>query len=379
MRRLSPTPASLALILAFATASAGSSLGCKQPASASEPVRADTQRAAVHVETTKVVQQAMPHYLVLTGSLVANQQSDLAANATGKVLETAVERGSVVAKGAVIVKLDAQGAYLTSSEQAALAAVADQQEKLADQECDRSKKLLASGSISQAEFDRTSSQCSTTKLSVAAAQARVGMANKTINDSNIRAPYAGLIAERYINVGEYVLPSTKVATLLEIDPLRLQLTVPEASVPWVKMDQHVAFNVSAYPDQAFAGTVKYMGPSLRGNSRDLVVEAVVANGDGKLRPGMFVTAHLDLGDVQMTVVPKSALRVDGSLNRVFVVVADTRAAAGGGANTARVIEERLVQLGESKGDLIGIADGVAAGELVVVQPTDTLSDGARVE
>lgn len=364
-----PLASLLACLAAF-----GGIAGCRAKAS-TEAARAEPTRPAVHVETVAVVQQPMPHYLVLTGSLVPNQTSDLAANAVGQVIDTKVERGSIVAKGDVLVRLDARSAALSQSEANALASVAEQQQKLADEECDRSQKLFDTGAISKAEYDRTSSQCATGKLSWAAAQARAGMANKTMSDSAIRAPFGGLIAERYINVGEYVLASTKVVTLLEIDPLRLQLSVPEASVPAVQLAQHVEFNVSAYPDQSFGGVVKYMGPALRGNSRDLLVEAVVVNKDGKLRPGMFVTARLDLGDTAMPVVPKDCVRNDGSSNRIFVVTTDPRPAAAG----AKVIEERVVQLGETRGDSVAIVDGAKAGDQVVQKPAPTLSDGARVE
>ena len=352
--------ARLALI-AFALAVALA--GCKK---SSAEQQGPPTRPPVHVETTVVEERPMPRWLTHTGSLVANQQSDLAADATGKVLATEVDRGSIVQKGAVIVKLDARSAALSAREAAANEAVADQNRKLADDECDRSRKLLQSGSISQAEFDRTSSQCKISGMSVAAADARRMMAVKSLGDAYIRAPFAGLIAERYVSVGEYVLPQTKVATLLEIDPLRIQLTVPESSVPQVKLEQHVDFTVSAYVDQTFSGTVRYMGPALRGASRDLLVEAVVANKDGRLRPGMFGTARLDLGESPLPVVPVNAVRTDGSIHRVFVV-------------TDKQIEERVVQVGETKGDVVAVVDGVKAGERVVVHPAETVSDGLRVE
>ena len=337
--------------------------GCKK--SSAEP-QGPPPRAPIHVETAVVEARPMPRWLTLTGSLVANQQSDLAADATGKVLATTVDRGSIVQKGAVLVKLDSRSAALSAREATANEAVADQNRKLADDECARSRKLLESGSISQAEFDRTSSQCKTSGLSVAAADARRMMAVKSLGDAYIRAPFSGLIAERYVSVGEYVLPQTKVATLLEIDPLRIQLTVPESSVPQVKLEQHVDFTVSAYPDQSFVGTVRYMGPALRGASRDLVVEAVVQNQDGRLRPGMFGTARLDLGESPLPVVPADSIRSDGSVRRLFVVL-------------DKQIEERVVQVGETKGDVVAIVDGVKPGERVVIHPAETVSDGLRVE
>jgi membrane fusion protein (multidrug efflux system) len=288
------------------------------------------------------------------------------ADATGKVVATEVERGSIVKKGQVIVRLDARNAALSERETKALAAAAAAQRKLADDECERSKRLLQSGAISQAEYDRSNAQCAQQTSSALAADTRAQMAIKSFGDSMIRAPYAGLIAERYVSVGEYVLPQTKVAALLEIDPLRLQLTVAESAVPLIKLDQHVDFGVTSYPDQKFGGTIRYLGPALRGGSRDLVVEAIVVNEDHRLRPGMFVTARVDLGDKPLPVVPSDSVRTDGTIHRVLVVV-------------DQLLEERVVQVGETKGDVVAILDGVKVGERVVLHPAESLADGQRAE
>jgi membrane fusion protein, multidrug efflux system len=311
--------------------------------------------------------EPMPHVLTLTGSLVSNQQSDLAADATGKVIATKVDRGSLVHQGDVLIQLDVRQASISAREQTALADVAKAQSQLAAQECDRSKRLLAAGSISQAEFDRTSSSCRVGEMTQAAADARQAQAARTLSDSTIRAPFSGLIAERMVSVGEYVLPQTKVATLLEIDPVRVQLTVPESAVALVKLGQKVDFSVASYENQVFTGTIKFLTPELRGNSRDLVVEASAENKDGRLRPGMFVTARLDLGDSPTPVVSKDSLRADGAVTRAYVVTKE------------KVIEERIVQTGETRGDKIAIADGIKEGDLVVLHPAETLSDGQRVE
>ncbi len=360
MRRL-PTPLRALAILALVIVGASS---CKR--SGAETSQAPASAPPVKVESATIEQRPMPHLLTLTGALVANQQSELAADATGKVIATEVERGSIVKKGQVILRLDARNASLSERETAALAQAAASQRKLADEECERSKKLLQSGSISQAEFDRTSAQCAQSSSSAIAADTRRQMAMKSMGDSFIRAPYAGLIAERYVSVGEFVLPQTKVAVLLEIDPLRLQLTVAEAAIPLIKLDQHVDFSVASYPDQSFGGSIRYLGPALRGNSRDLLVEALVKNEDHRLHPGMFVTARVSLGDQTLPVVPADSIRTDGAIHRVFLVV-------------DQQIEERVVQIGEARDGVVAIADGVKTGERIVLHPAESLSDGQRVE
>jgi RND family efflux transporter MFP subunit len=148
---------------------------------------------------------------------------------------------------------------------------------------------------SQAEYDRISDQCRTTPLSVTASEARAHAAALVVGDGVIRAPFAGVVTERYVEVGQYVRQDTKVVALVDLDPLRLEFTVPEASLAAVKEGNKVTFTVSAYPDRSFDGTVKYVGAAVREATRDLVTEAIVPNADKFLRPGMFASVLLETG------------------------------------------------------------------------------------
>ena len=105
------------------------------------------------------------------------------------------------------------------------------------------KHLLETGAISQADFDRQTAQCTSQQWSAAAAEAQQQSATKLLGDANIRAPFDGIIGERYVNVGQYVQPSTRVASVYEPDPLRLELTVPEANVAAIQQDMPVHFTV----------------------------------------------------------------------------------------------------------------------------------------
>jgi RND family efflux transporter MFP subunit len=322
---------------------------------------------AVHVRTAVVAERPMPEYLTVTGTLRANQESSIAADANGKVLQTFVERGQTVRRGEIIATLDARGASLSQTAAAAQAKFAQSQLDQAQRECDRVRHLLQTGAIAQADFDRQTSQCTAQQWSAAAAEAQQESATKLVGDARIRAPFDGVVGERLVSVGQYVEPSTKVATLYEPDPLRLALTVPEASLGAIHEGMAVTFTVAAFADQAFVGAVKYISPNVRESSRDLVVEAVVPNGDGRLRPGMFAVAKIELGEHARPVVPPDALVRDENETRVFVV--------GGG----RDVQERLVQLGEQKGDVVAVLNGVRTGESVVLQPGPDVRDGVRVE
>jgi RND family efflux transporter MFP subunit len=366
--------------LALAVTTAVVAAGCDRPTAASTAA-VDAKAKPIKVEALTVAQQPMPNTVLLAGSLKANQESDLAANASGRVMRTFVERGTYLAKGASIAQLDTRMATLVASESLANLETARAQKSWADQECSRYQQLLKRGAISQAEYDRQTTSCKTAATSTSAAEQREQQARQTLGDATIRAPFPGLVAERYVSVGEYVRPDTKIAHLVDIDPLRLELTIPEQNMGAVKKGQSVTFQVAAFPDQTFTGTVSYIGPAVRSATRDLVFEAVVQNKDKLLRPGLFATARLDLGKQAMPVVPKTALRQDGETMRAFAIVDDAPRAEGGGVprGAAKHLEERLVQTGIEENGNVAIVSGLKAGERIVAKPTEQHADGQDVE
>lgn len=340
--------------------------GCRENLSHADAAHRQAE-AGVKVETATVAERPVPQYITLTGTLAANRSSQVASDGAGKVTETFVERGALVAAGAPLVKLDARSASFSAAEARAMVQSARVQEERAKRDCARAKDLMDQGAINQAEFDRMTAECKGTAAQAEAAIAREDLAAKAIGDTVIRAPFAGVVDSRAVDVGEYVRAGNAVATVVEIDPLRLQLTVPESYVGRVSPGQEVEFEVSAYPNQPpFAAKVKYLGAAMRMQSRDLVVEAVVDNKAGKLRPGMFAVAHLKIGDVEEAVVPATAVRQDSELARVYVV-RDGRA------------EEHLVQVGRTLGTDIAIVSGVKKGDRIVAKLTDDVRDGVKVE
>jgi membrane fusion protein (multidrug efflux system) len=290
----------------------------------------------------------------------------VASDGTGKVTETFVERGSLVTAGAPLVKLDARSVNLSAAEARAQVQAARVQSARAKRDCERAQELLGQGAINQAEFDRMTAECQATAAQAAAALAREDLAAKAVGDAIIRAPFAGIVDSRMVDVGEYVRAGNPVATVVEIDPIRVTLTVPESYVGKVSEGQKVEFEVAAYPDAPpFQATVKYLGAAMRAPSRDLVVEAVVDNKAGKLRPGMFAVAHLQIGETALPMVPETAVRKDSETARVFLV-RDGRA------------EEQLVQLGRKIGAEVAVVAGLKKGDRIVAKLTDDVRGGVKV-
>jgi len=167
-------------------------------------------------------------------------------------------------------------------------------------------------------------------------------------------------------VGDYVTRGTKVASVMRIDPLRLEITVPAQYVSGVAAGRPVSLEVDAYPGETFTGHVRFVSPALQADTRALVVEAVVDNADGRLKPGLFATARIEQADkTPALLVPAAAVQKTGSAAQVFVV-ADGRA------------EARLITLGPTQGDRVEAVTGLKAGDEVVVGDLDRVSDGVRV-
>lgn len=329
-------------------------------------VKALAAELRTHVETITAEDREVQQEVTLTGVLEANERTDLAANATGRVVRVFVELGQRVTAGAPIVQLDARTAALTAREAAANVQNAVDQLAAYKKDCDRYQGLLAKGAITQQEFDRAMGQCETQTSSAEAARVRAAEATQTVSDSTVRAPFAGKIADRFVHVGEYVRPDTKVVILLADDPLRLRLTVPESDIFAVKEGLKVRFSTAGIPDQVFQATLKFIGGEVREQTRDLVVEAVVDNHEGALLPGMFVSAHLSTGQARLPVIPKKAILTGPTSPSVFVIDGDR-------------VRQRVVQTAAPLGDDVAIADGVKKGDRVVLSPSSSLSDGALID
>jgi membrane fusion protein (multidrug efflux system) len=170
-----------------------------------------------------------------------------------------------------------------------------------------------------------------------------------------------------VSTGDYVTRGTKVASVVKIDPLRVELTVPEQYLSRVTSGQAVRLSVDAYAGEAFPAKVRFVSPALKTDQRALTVEAVAPNADARLKPGLFATALLqEPSPAPALLVPSSAIETVAGTSRVYVI-------AGG------KVEERIVTLGERVGDRIELATGVKAGETVAVNPRGKLTDGTHVQ
>jgi membrane fusion protein (multidrug efflux system) len=365
---------------------------------------APPEPTAVAIHVAQVESKPIDRFLRVTGSLAADEQADVAAETAGRVIGTPVERGTRVTAGTVLIRVSATEADASVREAEANAAQLEARLGLAnlqafdpvrvpdvlnakasldwaEAEFGRIKSLLDQKVVSQAEYEQRLTQVQAARQqyqsalngaqqsfrSLQAARARVDLARKSASDTVVRAPFTGIVAERLVSTGDYVTRGMKVATVVRIDPVRVELTVPEQYLSLVKAGQHVRLTVDAYPGEVFTAKVRFVSPALKKDQRALMVEAVAENVDNRLKPGLFATALLQQSAAAPALlVPASAVETVAGTSRVYVV-AGTK------------VEERIVTIGEKVGDRLELATGVKAGERVAANPRGKLSDGVRVQ
>lgn len=361
------------------------------------------EAAALRVSVVAATEQPITRFLKVTGTLAAEEEAEVAAEIQGRVIATPVERGTRVAEGSDLIRISPAEAQAQATEAEANAAQlegrlglsggaefdidrvpevanARAQQTLAHGDFERARMLFEKKLLSQAEFDQRSAQAEVARRqfdiarnasmqqyqALLAARARVVLARKALADTVVKAPFAGVVGQRLVSVGDYVTRGTKVASVLRTNPLRVQLTVPEQYSTGMAAGRAVTFEVDASPGKTFEGQVRYVSPALEANSRTLVVEAVVPNDSAALKPGSFATALIEQETRSPGIlVPGVAVRTVAGTSRVFVVSGDRA-------------EERIVTVGQPVDDLIEITSGLKAGETVATTNVATLADGARV-
>ena len=379
---------------------------------------AANQPAAVPVTTAAAIKRDLPRFFEATGSLAGDQQTDVAPQTSGKVIAVGVDIGSPVRRGQMLVRLDdaelklrveqavaqvgqAKAAVRQAEEKIGLrpgqafdpnrvaeVASAKVQLDLAEKNLRRAEKLIESGDISRSFYDEQRARrdqlkeqydvavaqarqnfagVDVARTNVANAEAALGLARKSLSYAVIPAPIDGFVAERTADLGEYVSPQQKVATIVRTNPLRIRIDIPEQAIPEVRVGQSVSVTTSAWPDRNFSGRVARIAPNVSATSRTLSVEAEIDNSGGALKPGQFATVRILQERAEPAVlVPARAVLTEAGVSRLYVIK-DGHA------------EQRLVQTGQTEGDLIEIRSGVGADEQVATSNVEQLSDGIAIK
>ncbi|MCS7024772.1 MAG: efflux RND transporter periplasmic adaptor subunit [Bryobacteraceae bacterium] len=218
----------------------------------------------------------------------------------------------------------------------------------------------------QAEYDATINQTRNLMQEVERYKAVVELQRKKLRDTSVRAPFQAFVKDRQVAVGQYVRPNTPLFTLVKTDPIRLRLEVPERMAPWIKTGQVAEVGVEAYADRKFFGKIWRISPTVDQTKRTFVVEALIPNPAGELKPGSYARARVptDRADRVLVVPARAVAYVMGS-NKAYVINGDT-------------IEAREVKLGDRFDQEIEILEGLEQGEQVATGPLARLDTGSKV-
>jgi membrane fusion protein, multidrug efflux system len=302
-----------------------------------------------------------------TGELRAPNAAGVAAQVGGQITKLVRDEGIAAAAGDVVIEIDPERRDLELQTARAMLAQADAQATEAERELARMEKLHAEGVAADAKLDSMRTQLRLARSSRDAAGAQLGMAARGARDSTVRAPFAGLVARRYVSEGEFVQPGQKLFDLVALDPIEVEFTLPERDSSRVVLGQPVAVRVAPFPDQVFQAEVTVIAPTIDPTTRTLRVKARMSNTEGRLRPGLF--ARADLGVAvrdNVAMIPEESVlqRADGSI--AYCVVGGNRA------------ERRRIKLGVIREGRVEVSEGLAIGDQVVVRGQDKLVDGAAV-
>jgi len=351
-----PTPTLLAhrARLAFALGALAASACARADASATN--HADTT-AAVPVVIQTVTRSTRAWSTTASGIVQPHTTVDVAFEVPGKAVMAGPDEGQSVRAGQAIAALDPTDYRLTVEQASA-------QADRAARDRDRNQPLLASGGIAPADMDHLESGA---RQSAAAAD----LAKKKLADTRLTSPISGIIARRAIEVGVTVAPGQPVFTIVDLDPVRVRVGVPEGDVGHVTEGAAATVRIPAL-DASFAGRVSLIGVAADAATRSYTVEIKVPNPARRLRAGMVAEATIETGQkVSAMMVPAAAVLHDGGVNGTTIVYVLDREGAR--------VHARRVTTGVARGDSLEITSGIAVGDQVVVAGQQRVRDGARVQ
>ncbi len=313
--------------------------------------------------TTIVAQRAeWPAMLSAIGTVAPVQGVTVSADLPGIVERIAFESGRMIGQGDVLVQLD------TRQEQAQLAA-AEAQLQLARLNDERMSGLVKEDAVSRAEYDAAAAAHTQ-------ARARVGEIRATIERKTIRAPFAGVLGIRQVNLGQYLTGGDPVVPLQALNPIHVNFGVPQQNAAQMRPGRQVHITGDGAGGLELAGRVNAIDSVVDPATRNVQVQATLANPGGQLRPGMFVQVHVTLGAAQPVItLPASAISYAPYGDSVFVV-ADMKNPKGA---TYRGVRQQVVKVGGSRGDQVAVVSGIAPGDEVVTSGVFKLRNGVAIK
>jgi membrane fusion protein (multidrug efflux system) len=314
------------------------------------------------VTTIVAKQEKWEATLDVIGTTVAVQGVTVSADLPGTVARIGFESGKSVHAGDVLVELD------TRQERAQLAAT-EAQRDLARINFGRTEQLVKQGVIAKTEYDNVTAQQKAT-------EAQVGEIRATIARKTIRAPFSGILGLRQVNLGQYLSAGEAIVSLQALNPIYVNFGVPQQTAPQVRVGRTLLVSSNDVGGLKFTGRVTALDSTVNEATRNVQVQATLANPGGKLRPGMFVQVAIAVGvDRPVIALPATAINYAPYGDSVYVV-SDMKDPKG---KTYRGVRQQFVKLEGSRGDQVAVISGVNPGDEIVSSGVFKLRNGAAVQ
>lgn len=329
--------------------------GCKKPAAPSggggKPAGGGFAVQAVVIEARV---QPVTESLSLVGSVTANEMVEIKSETDGTVEEILFSEGQNVKQGDLMLRLD-------DSKMAATVSEAEANFKLTATTYERNKQLLNGKLISQQEFDQAAAQYQ-------GSQASLDLKRRQLRDTKIVAPFKGVVGARQVSPGQVISKNSTLTWLVDLDPVKVEVNIPERYLSQLAVGQTVDFSVAAFPNERFKGEVYFISPQLDAATRTALIKARIPNPGHKLKGGMFanLALNLQLRDAAI-VIPEPALVSNGESDYVFIV--DEKSTA----------QMRPVKLGLRLAGRAEVLTGLKPGDKVVVEGVQKIFPGAPVK
>ena len=372
----------------------------------SQPVQAKKESGPVSVTAATVAVREVQRVVESVGTLFPYEEAIISAEIEGRIDEVKADLGDTMTPGQVLVHIsEEEQKYLLQQTEAVMRqalerlGLKDENDRIvdvrnapeprraqadltdADQRLKRIKTLHDQGISSDADLDQAQARYQSALAAydsslnqarnmiqmVEQYKAQMQLQRKKMRDTSVRAPFAGLVKDRQVSLGQYVRPNTPLFTLVKINPIRLRIEVPERMAPWVRVGQVADVSLEAFEGQVFKGKLWRVSPTVEQSKRTFVVEALIDNPAAALKPGSYARARIPTDKVE-----KIRLAPARALNYVF------------GSNKAyllkdNVIEARDVKLGDRFGTDVEILEGLEPGDRIASSNLTRLDTGTKVE
>ena len=338
-----------------------------RPAEAPVTDMAETGPVVMQVrqtETTTIAPETLRETVKVTGTLVPARQSDVASQASGRVMAVMVRPGEAVSEGDVLAQIDRAPLELQLNQQRATANATRAQLNSSEQSLTRTEELARQGLASPSTLDQARSSTQALRANLAALESAVESAELALSNATVKSPLDGVVSSRSVDTGQTVSAGTPLFTIVNLDEMEFDATASVTSSARVAPGQQVDIDVTGLDGQSFEGTVTRVNPVSLSGTRTVPIYIELSNEDGQLRGGMFATGHITVEQAEEAIaVPAAALREDAEGPFVLKLVDGT-------------LERQEIEVVREweRGRLVEVT-GLNTGDVIVSAPLSELEAG----